>query len=309
MTFQESSLKTGTPQTKSATTATKVCRQVYESACRLCSSADYTLIARELRDDQLYTVVRCRQCSLLYVRETYAAVSPMYIALTPDHIDSDHVWCQTAHKQRAFAWLLELPELQSVERRSLLDVGCGVGGFLDEASSRFVTYGFDASAAQVRAAVKNHPRVRRATDIVAYRRQNPELPGRFDLITLWDVLEHIREPLAFLTELASSLSDDGFLFAAVPAALPMILKSRVLARRASAFSWTPHEHVSYFSPATLARLCAGAELRPVRIGSVPLYPRRLSAFEVVRRAVFLATRYLPAFSPQIYALCRRDHQP
>jgi 2-polyprenyl-3-methyl-5-hydroxy-6-metoxy-1,4-benzoquinol methylase len=126
----------------------------------------------------------------------------------------------------------------------------------------------------------------------------------FDLITLWDVLEHFREPLEMLNELVRQLSPSGLLFASTPSALPMVIKSRIYHDLGLKFrfSWNPREHVSYYSPKTLRLLCKEAGLEVLRMGAVSVYPRRLSAFEVFRRVGFLLSKPFTKISPQIYVL-------
>src|SRR5437879_1696216 len=146
------------------------------SQCRLCSSARYAVVAQEIQDRQLYTLVRCLNCSLVYTRETYAAVSPEYTGLSDTDLSTEHIWLQTLHKQPAFAQCLRLvrhfrntADVSSAP--NLLDVGCGVGGWLRFAASEYTVYGFDASLAQVRYARQFLPNVGCATSLASYRMQ------------------------------------------------------------------------------------------------------------------------------------------
>ena len=97
--------------------------------------------------------------------------------------------------------------------RSVLDVGCGTGAFLSHLTGLFPD-------AQVEGIELDPDRAQRA------RQLNPQahvhtgdavaaldaVKGRFDLITLWDVFEHVTQPGVLLRGLAQRLSDGGCLF-------------------------------------------------------------------------------------------------
>ena len=287
------------------------------NACRLCHSGRYVILGKEAQHGMPFTIVRCVDCSLVYVREKYAQVSPRYVRMEDQDLNTEHIWLQTKHKELAFwqclnkARAFHAPHHQSRSRRTLLDVGCGVGGWLDFAKKEYECYGFDASLAQSSYASQRFPNVLCATSLREYRANfNGDLPG-FDLITLWDVLEHIRDPVEFLSELANDLSPAGLLFAAVPAERPMVIKNRLLSFGwpKSRFSWSPHEHVAYYSPLTLRLVCEKCNLRVLKIGAVALYPRPLSLFEIIRRVGFWITNAMPQVAPQIYVFARSVSNP
>lgn len=262
-----------------------------------------------------YNIVRCNECSLVYIPEVYASVSPEYVGLTNEGLNSNHIWLQTKHKEPAFHqcarlvrsfWLTNSPGRPV---RKLLDVGCGVGGWLDFSKPDYECYGFDASPIQSRYAMRRFPHVRCAVSFGEYQSQFENKLPSFDLITLWDVLEHIRTPLELMGELIQILSPDGLFFASVPAATPMVIKNQMLSVGwpKARFSWNPREHVAYYSPTTLRMLCEKINLQVLSLGSVALYPRPLSAFEVVRRLGFWITTAIPQLAPQIYVLAKRRH--
>jgi 2-polyprenyl-3-methyl-5-hydroxy-6-metoxy-1,4-benzoquinol methylase len=278
------------------------------ASCRLCGSDDCKTVAHQQYNGLNYHIVKCKHCSLLYVRETYACISPDYVDLTEEDIDAARLFSQGKHKERAFRQCLQLVKLYSQvgtqSDASLLDVGCGTGGWLTYASSKYRCYGFDASLAQSSYARKSFPEVRCATSLSEYLLQLDHPPSGFDLITLWDVLEHIRQPVPFLAELGGYLPPTGLLFVAVPAATPMLLKNR-FASLWPGFTWHPHEHAAYYSPQTLVRLCDKAGLEVLRIEAVKAYGRSLSLFEIFRRIGFWITSSNPYLSLQICCICTR----
>lgn len=92
-----------------------------------------------------------------------------------------------------------------------------------------------------------------------------DVRGSFDLILAFGVLEHIREPEAFLQAIRSHLSPGGMLAIAVP--------DCALAIRKSDPSILVHEHFSYFTQRALRRLFVRVGLKvitmqPAGYGSV-----------------------------------------
>lgn len=107
--------------------------------------------------------------------------------------------------------------LGAIRRRApgprLLDVGCGIGTFLHLArETGFTVDGIDPMAEACRIARDDFGLgIRQGT----FRR---EAFGeeRYDVITLWDFLEHVPDPLEALTLARSLLVDAGVIFICVP---------------------------------------------------------------------------------------------
>jgi 2-polyprenyl-3-methyl-5-hydroxy-6-metoxy-1,4-benzoquinol methylase len=276
----------------------------------LCGSSKYKVLDAEIRDQGNFTIARCSECSLVYVRETFDDVSPDYISLDLGDIDADRIWLQSKHKEPAFRQFIKTVRklrpfwAASDEKPSLVDIGCGTGGFLGFASDFFCCYGFDASAAQVEYAQNTFPNVRVARSVDEYVSSINSLPASFELFALWDVLEHIRKPIDFFNNIVPKLSKDGMVFISVPNANPTVVK-RKLGRLGYPGEWHADEHVVYYTPSTLRIVLENVGLKIVQCGSTAIYPRPLSCFEILRRGAFALTRYAPNWAPQIYVFAAR----
>lgn len=90
--------------------------------------------------------------------------------------------------------------------KSILDFGCADGVFLEFCKEHFNAntklYGTDVSEGMLAQAKRNGWNVFPLSDIDA-------LKMKFDLITLWDVLEHLEDPGAVIPKLAKLLSPKG----------------------------------------------------------------------------------------------------
>lgn len=276
--------------------------------CRLCSSVDYHLIKKErYKDGNDYQIVGCDNCGLIYIAETYASVSPDYIDLDEAKIDKDRLWSMGKHKERAFIQFRSLLEKYKLMKPnlSLIDIGCGTGGFLDYVVANMTTniWGFDASYSQVKYAQTKYQSVGLAWTIDEYLKTRPT--GKFNIATMWDVLEHIRNPIEFLTPVIEKLDKEGVIFVSVPAAKPMLIKNYIANLFNLPYSFSPHEHVVYYSPKTLKKLANDLGLEIIKVGAVEVYPRPLSLFEIIRRCYFQIASFNVNFAPQIYLLAMK----
>lgn len=118
---------------------------------------------------------------------------------------------------------------QAPRGRLLLDYGCGSGAFLRSAlAAGFEAYGFDV--------------MREARDWLASRGLWADNPAAFDIVTAWDVLEHLENPGAFVGRMRPGAA----LFASVPifADLWKIRDSR---------HYRPGEHLTYWTASGFIR--------------------------------------------------------
>jgi SAM-dependent methyltransferase len=95
----------------------------------------------------------------------------------------------------------------------LLEIGCGLGHVLARLEDRFETFGIDVSAFAIEQARKNTPR----SDLrVATAEEIGTLPGPFDVIAAFHVVEHLADPPAVLRECARMTRRGGLLVLATP---------------------------------------------------------------------------------------------
>jgi SAM-dependent methyltransferase len=154
---------------------------------------------------------------------------------------------------------------QFVRGGKLLDVGCASGGFLSVCSGN----GFEVTGVEPATALANKAReaISGRGEILCGTLQEVTLRAdSFDVLTLWDVLEHVPEPEEFLRLCRSLLKHGGYLFANVPDLGSF--QAKILGRR---WPLLLPEHFNYFTRKSLA-LCAGkAGFRLLRFGRRSAY--------------------------------------
>lgn len=128
-----------------------------------------------------------------------------------DRIEAEHWWFVARRDilQTTIRRLIRLPGPASI-----LEAGCGTGGNMAMLSGFGHLDAFEADdAARRRASCKS------GRDIAAGALPNalPETRRRYDLIALFDVLEHVEQDRASLRALAGLLTSEGRILLSVPA--------------------------------------------------------------------------------------------
>lgn len=139
----------------------------------------------------------------------------------------------------------------------MLEIGCGYGLFLEAARSR----GYEVAGVELSKPAAAHAREKLDLDVHCGQLEDAPLDAKFDVITAWDTIEHVPNPLEFLRSARKLLSDDGVITFSTPyfSSLPATL----LGTR----WWTlkPTEHIWHFTPETHQLVFARAGLAVTRI--------------------------------------------
>lgn len=165
------------------------------------------------------TLVRCTRCGLVYQnpRPTLTEMGQHY---PPEYEPyADHA----AQPKRN--WLLQKAIQHGTNKRcrfvtrhkkagKLLDVGCAMGGFLLGMRQQ---RDWTVAGVEVNEAVAHAAQERHGLDVFAGTLEEAHYPdAAFDAVTMWDVLEHLHDPLASLQEIHRILRPDGVVVIRVP---------------------------------------------------------------------------------------------
>lgn len=210
-----------------------------------------------------YDMVACRACGCLYVGQDPATIDfdalygQAYYTGGSDAVFADYVGQQAtrrAHARRKLALLRHLPPRIARQGR-LLDVGCAAGFFLAEARAHYDVQGVELSTWS-----SAYARDRLGLSVHTGTLQQAALPSdHFDVVTMWDVIEHVSDPVPLLAEAARVLKPGGRLV------LTTGDWGSAYAQKHGA-DWhlmTPPWHLTMFSRASLAQVAQRAGLRPV----------------------------------------------
>ena len=134
--------------------------------------------------------------------------------------------------------------------RRLLDIGCASGLFL-EAMQHYP--GWQVEGVELHVPSARAVAQRLGIPVFAGPFEQAQFgTGDFDAVTLWDVLEHVHDPLATLHEVRRIVRPGGVLFVRVPNAASYV--ARLGGRYWSGYDMP--RHMTMFSPRTLSHMLA-----------------------------------------------------
>jgi len=152
--------------------------------------------------------------------------------------------------------------------RTLVDVGCGAGIFIEAGNSRgWATYGIEPS--RVAAAHCKKKGLNIIEDI--FTQELADLPAHIDVVHMRNVLEHVHDPAALIKSSHHVLADNGLLVVAVPNDYNKIQMGLRDVKDYSPW-WVaiPH-HLNYFSFESLESLVGNNGFKVIeRFASFPI---------------------------------------
>jgi 2-polyprenyl-3-methyl-5-hydroxy-6-metoxy-1,4-benzoquinol methylase len=196
-------------------------------------------------------IVRCRRCSHVYANPRF---SPEEIIGAYESVEDGLYVRERTGRELTFRKHLRLLERRTgpAAGRRLLDVGAFIGVFVEVAKvSGWSAKGVEPSEwAVVEARGRGLDLVRGTLDDLS------EESGTFDVVTMWDVIEHFHDPAAEVRKARGLLRPGGLL-----ALHTMDIGSLVARLSRSRWPWLMDMHLHYFSRRTLARLVERAGFR------------------------------------------------
>jgi SAM-dependent methyltransferase len=209
--------------------------------------------------ESLFSYVRCSACGLVFLnpRPEAAEMQGFY--------DEDY-YGGGNRKFRSGPEVLRRLFARARARRAVryfpscgkvLDVGCGQGTFLQLMQEKgWKGHGTELSPRSAFRALQAGLSVS-----VGEIRESQFPPDFFDLITFWQVLEHLRDPSAVLRRIRPLLKRGGI----VAVSTPNVESLQAKVFRGNWFHLDPPRHLYLFSPRTLVKFMAAHGFRPLTL--------------------------------------------
>lgn len=206
--------------------------------CDICRSLDSQILGKpkltaetpDILKSVTTDVVRCKKCGFFYI-------SPMY------YFDEEDIITlygnQYFQEEKLTAWWIRKRIMDRIKRLNMLeyyrenkvekflDMGCGEGYMLEEASSRgYEVHGVDFSDSLI-------DRVKDRKNISFKKGTLMEikyLDNYFDALYMDSVLEHVQSPIELMTEINRIIAKGGVLYIAVPNEGSLDIRFRSLIR-------------------------------------------------------------------------------
>lgn len=239
----------------------------YESVpCNLCGADDPIVLlpAREADSDSrdyaasgdspLHDrLVRCKRCDLVYVspRPKRQTIEDGY-----ERVDNTTYVQQGAGRLQTFAQALRWLEACGVKKGKVLDIGAAGGFFVKAAADA----GWEATGLEISRHLCDYGRTTLGATMVQGTIDRASFPERsFDLISFWDVLEHVSDPADALVQARRWLKPGGTLLINYPDYSS--IWAHLLGRK---WWFLIDVHIYYFTPATLSKLLEKCGFKPGR---------------------------------------------
>ncbi|HEY1368539.1 MAG TPA: class I SAM-dependent methyltransferase [Gaiellaceae bacterium] len=184
--------------------------------CKICRAQ---LVAdRPVYRKDGFDIVRCDRCGVLQraVLPTRADLDELYDAgfFKDDHADpgrnayADYLDDELSHRRTARERLDRLERHLTVPRPRVLDVGCAAGFFVAEAQAR----GWEAEGLDVSAEIVEWGREHLSANLSvgSFDEVHADAPA-FDVVTMWDYVEHSLDPVGDLERARTVLEPGGLL--------------------------------------------------------------------------------------------------
>ncbi len=213
-----------------------------------------------LSPGQNVTCFRCTRCGFEHFDPRWAGSAPFYAELNRDgyYVSWRPEFSRTLSwaKKRRFA--------------TVLDVGCGRGEFLDLArNAGLKTFGIELNRdGAVVAREKGHS----VFSCLLEQLKDESPQTKFDLITCFQVMEHVPDPVGLLRQALGFLAPGGQVSVSVPNSFGLYWF-----HPSDPYQWPPH-HISRWRKADLVSLGRAAAAELVQLGGDPLYGGTMLGF-------------------------------
>lgn len=217
---------------------------LYEARHEHAEGADLIHKFRASGDELLIDrLVQCRRCSFQYINPRLRG--DLILSSYSQGEDPAYV-SQLAARERTFSRSLARIEKLAGGKGRLLDIGTAAGAFVAVARSQ----GWDAEGCEPnRWLAEWGSRHYSITIRPGSAFEQPYQPGTFDVITLWDVIEHTLNPRDVLDRCRELLKPGGLLIVNYPDAGSWI--ARILGRR---WPFLTSVHLYYFERKTIREM-------------------------------------------------------
>jgi len=273
-------------------------QSVEVGSCPMCGSERFEVAFT----DGPVSVRHCLDCTQVWVSPRLAEDDLLGI-----YTDSDY-WRSASPKTQGYAdYRADEPLYVRTFRRRLdfalrngphggraLDVGCAAG-FCMKALDEL---GFQVQGVEPSESIARHAIERFGFDVHIGTLGTASLePGSFDLITMWDVVEHVVDPRALLVQARELLKPEGLLVLETQNVASAF--ARILGPRWHHYKHT--EHVLHFNPKTVRDLLLSAGFRPATV--TPRYAGKYVSLDFIAER---SARLHPVLSRLLAPLTRLD---
>ena len=223
-------------------------------ACLICGGVEFDAPV-------LGPLARCRRCGFVFLPRTPDLPRQIEELYAGDYFTGGEFGdyaSQRATFARNFKGYLSRMRQAGATGGRLLEVGCAYGFFLEHAQTSFDALGIDVNEPAIAAARELGVRAE-CREFMQFKADAP-----FDVVCMWDTIEHLIDPRAYLEKARDVLAGQGYLFLTTGDIGSLMARMRGARWRMI----HPPSHLNYFSRETMTRLLDRVGFDVVSIRSV-----------------------------------------
>jgi SAM-dependent methyltransferase len=210
--------------------------------CKFCNSdvvINYKTVKSPYYPEKNYILYECKRCLSRFfdIHQHEVSVNDLYEKLATDknHISNGFTSKQYWEDQKRI-----ILKLLKVKPRSILDVGCGTGDFLMHFEGEIIREGVEISSCFTNIANK------RGLRIFHENLENLDFSKKYDIVSAYNIIEHLSDPLRFLDKLNEIIDKNGLLVILIPS--HECLKEKLVMKfRKKWHMYIPPEHLNFIS--------------------------------------------------------------
>lgn len=232
--------------------------------CPICDLIDYNIIYKPYKfvnDPKILygsangimgtqTIVKCKNCSMIYENPRFD--DKIILNSYTEHEELTHD-SQFELRVKSFKNALIKLNKHLKNKKTILDVGTAGGAFLKAANE----LGYESTGLEPSKSLCEQAKLRNL-NVINGTINNINFEKKFDIITLWDVIEHLTDPKDVLIKVNSMLKDDGILIINYPDIGSVLAK--IMGKR---FWWIISVHLHHFNKKTIKLISEKANFRKI----------------------------------------------
>lgn len=254
--------------------------------CPICQCLSYNLISPYLGKSPGFLdkfIVKCTECNFLniYPLPTEEELNRYYKSYWQRHDIEKRIPLFEAQEQARHVFLK--PFLRDTNELRVMDVGASFGLFYQVISRNLLNLKIVYTAIEVDPlAVDFLKRTIKDANVYTNIRQ---ADGKYDVIVLSHILEHLRDPKSFLLEQREKIANGGLVFIEVP-------------NQDYIFKFLNEPHLNFFAPLTLQKLMDETDFKILRIDTCGMRFRDLINRDIKSKQFRIMKSFVKSFLPK-----------
>lgn len=259
-------------------------KQVLIQSCFLCDSKKLRLLWKE----DCYLAFECKDCKVVF-----CPVFQDVNLYNESYFSQWYIRCRYKRKRYLKKLLRRIEILFDIKPGRVLDIGCGTGLLLEIMKEKsYKVIGIDTSFFAYKYCKD------KKLEVSCCSLNNAEYaPSSFDIITLFDVIAHLRNPASYLREIRIILKDTGLLVIKTP------YHPQIFFRLANLFRFTRKSksmlhipaQVFHFTPDSIKKLLSSNGFEALHIIKINDIPSFFISFSFKSIVIFLSQLFLKIF--------------